>query len=262
MILSMSGSKRPVYTFINSAFIPGTKPEVYHSVMTENADHAGHRLKTALRISGKTQRALAEHCDVTPQAVNKWIRTGKVGRDNLAHAAEFLDVGLAWLATGRGEPEPAYGPARGSGAPSPIRESSPETWTRGNREAPVLGWEQVVDWCAGKTRQARQWREVPAETGHRAFWLHVRGDAMVTPHGSPSISEGSLILVDPDLPHENGSLVIARLPDSTEVTFKKLVLDAGRTFLVPLNPRYAPLAVDEGHTILGTVRKMEFDFNH
>jgi SOS-response transcriptional repressor LexA len=42
--------------------------------------------------------------------------------------------------------------------------------------------------------------------------------------------------------------------DSTdELTFKKLVVDAGQTYLKPLNPNYHALAVYDNYRIIGVV---------
>lgn len=47
-----------------------------------------------------------------------------------------------------------------------------------------------------------------------------------------------VIFVDPERDAEHGSLVIAKLADSEEVTFKRLVIDAGRCYLQALNPSW------------------------
>ena len=85
-----------------------------------------------------------------------------------------------------------------------------------------------------------------------AFWLKVKGDSMTAPAGQ-SITEGTLILVDTEAEVAPGKLVVAKLPDSNEATFKKLVSDGGRLFLKPLNPSYPIEAVDENCRIVGVV---------
>lgn len=86
----------------------------------------------------------------------------------------------------------------------------------------------------------------------QAFWLRVRGDSMTSPVGT-SITEGTLILVDPGVEPATGDLVIAKLPDSNEATFKKLVEDAGQMYLKALNPSYPILPFKSGCTIVGVV---------
>jgi len=60
--------------------------------MLENSDTATVKawLKAALEKSGKKPAELAEHCGVRPQAVNGWLRTGRITKTNLARAAAFL----------------------------------------------------------------------------------------------------------------------------------------------------------------------------
>lgn len=85
-----------------------------------------------------------------------------------------------------------------------------------------------------------------------AFWLEVKGDSMTSPIGQ-SVTEGTLILVDTEAEAAPGKLVIAKLPDSNEATFKKLVNDGGRLFLKPLNPGYPIEPFDEQCRIVGVV---------
>lgn len=50
-------------------------------------------LRTALSPDAPnaiTPSALARHCSVSPQAVNGWLRTGRITKSNLELAAEFL----------------------------------------------------------------------------------------------------------------------------------------------------------------------------
>lgn len=85
-----------------------------------------------------------------------------------------------------------------------------------------------------------------------AFWLEVKGDSMTSPVGQ-SITEGTLILVDTEAEAAPGKLVIAKLPDSNEATFKKLVNDGGKLFLKPLNPSYPIEVFDERCRVVGVV---------
>ena len=76
---------------------------------------------------------------------------------------------------------------------------------------------------------------------------------MTSPHGT-SVPEGSLVLVDPDYPAIPGRLVAARVPNTDNVTIKKLTDDAGRLFLKPLNPAYPAVEADPT-CIIGAVRE-------
>ena len=104
---------------------------------------------------------------------------------------------------------------------------------------------------------AETWVESPSSAGKHSFWLRVIGDSMTSPHGM-SIPEGMLILVEPDLEARNGSLVVAKV--NGEVTFKKLVIDAGRRFLKPLNPAYPAIDIDDRTHIVGVVKEAKHIF--
>lgn len=85
-----------------------------------------------------------------------------------------------------------------------------------------------------------------------AFWLVVKGDAMTAPSGL-SIPEGMSILVDPAIEAVPGKLVIARLPGSSDATFRKLIEESGQRYLVPLNPTYPKTLYTEQCRIVGVV---------
>ncbi|MFJ2693420.1 LexA family protein [Pseudomonas sp. NPDC087336] len=85
-----------------------------------------------------------------------------------------------------------------------------------------------------------------------AFWLTVVGDAMTAPSG-PSVAEGMLILVDPDVEAVPGKLVIAQWPDSSEAIFRKLSEEGGQRYLVPLNPTYPKSLFTDECRIIGVV---------
>lgn len=67
---------------------------------------------------------------------------------------------------------------------------------------------------------------------------------MNNPHGQPSFNDGDLIFVDPDRQWENGSLIVVRLDDEKEATFKKLVIEGNRKFLRPLNPLWPDQVIE------------------
>lgn len=63
------------------------------------------------------------------------------------------------------------------------------------------------------------WLESNAHIQGEAFWLLVEGDSMTSPVGL-SIPEGTYVLFDTGREPVNGSLVIAKLSESNEATFK------------------------------------------
>lgn len=121
---------------------------------------------------------------------------------------------------------------------------------------PVISWVSAGQWMEAvepyHRRGIDRWYETTVDCSEDSFWLDVKGDSMTSPVGL-SIPEGMVILVDPEVEPRNGKLVVAKLDSENEATFKKLVIDAGRTFLKPLNPQYPMTEIDGNCRIIGVV---------
>ena len=78
---------------------------------------------------------------------------------------------------------------------------------------------------------------------------------MYNPGGTPSFKEGDKIFVDPDRDAIHRSLVVARLDDQQEATFKQLLVEDGQRLLLALNPSWPNriLAVNGNCTLCGVV---------
>lgn len=115
-------------------------------------------------------------------------------------------------------------------------------------------WEQIVDnFSPG---YAEEWIEAPVKVSRGSYWLRVRGESMYDPSGKRSFKDGDLILVEPRAHAENGSLVVVRLDDEAEGTFKQLIIEGGRRYLKALNPNWPNriFEVNGNATICGVVR--------
>lgn len=121
---------------------------------------------------------------------------------------------------------------------------------------PVISWVSAGQWMEAIEPYHRKgidrWYETTVQCSENSFWLDVKGDSMTSPVGL-SIPEGTMILVDPEAEAKNGKLVVAKLDSENEATFKKLVIDAGRKFLKPLNPQYPMTEVDGNCRVIGVV---------
>lgn len=85
---------------------------------------------------------------------------------------------------------------------------------------------------------------------------------MTNPNGTPSIPDGSLVVVDPDFggaSEANGRIIVAQLDGSNEATLKKFVIDDPFRYLVPLNPSYKMLEVNGNCRIVGVVKQVIMD---
>lgn len=76
---------------------------------------------------------------------------------------------------------------------------------------------------------------------------------MYNPGGFPSFREGDTVFIDPDIEPKNRSLVVMRLEDKNEATFKRLLIDGEDRFLEALNPNWPEkiIKLESGSTICG-----------
>ena len=109
-------------------------------------------------------------------------------------------------------------------------------------------WGEAVE--AYSLKDIDQWLESDAHIQGDAFWLKVDGDSMTAPVGL-SVPEGTYVLFDTGRDATNGSLVIAKLSDSNEATFKKLVIDGGQKYLKGLNPQWPLVPINGNCRIIG-----------
>lgn len=61
------------------------------------ASDIGKNIKRALKAAGKTQTWLAEQLSVSDNAVSKWIKSGKISRENAMEVAAALKVPIATI---------------------------------------------------------------------------------------------------------------------------------------------------------------------
>ncbi|ASG01521.1 LexA family transcriptional repressor [Vibrio anguillarum] len=121
---------------------------------------------------------------------------------------------------------------------------------------PLLSSVQAGQWTEAceiySLNEIDEWYEATVKTSERCFWLRVQGDSMTSLTGV-SIPEGTLVLVDTEKEHSNGSLVVAKLTDVNEATFKKFVTDGGQDYLKPLNKDYKTVPINGNCKIIGVV---------
>lgn len=202
------------------------------------------------------QVELAKMFSVSQKGARKWLEGESIpDTKRLPEMTARLNVNGEWLLTGHGPMGPLAAPSRQSTANT---SSGPEV-----RELPLISWVQAGAWAevVDPYEPGGYERLVPVTRRYsdRAYALRVEGDSMQAPDG-PSFPPGSIIIVEPGAAARNGSFVVARLEATAEATFKQLVIDGGRKYLKPLNPRYPMLPIDSDATICGVVRQMVMDF--
>lgn len=208
----------------------------------------GKRITQLRKAAGFSQAELARRCgwkSGQSRIGNYEKGTRSPSLDDLPRIAKALNVDVTDLVgkapTMHGNTEVAHVP--------------PST-----RRAPVISWVQAGSWTEAidlyQPGFSEEWEDVNACDSPNVFWLRVVGDSMTRPHGI-SVPEGYLIKVDPDRQADNGSLVVAKLTESQDATFKKLVIDAGRKLLMPLNERYDPIPINGNCRIVGVVTEIK-----
>lgn len=189
---------------------------------------------------GLTQTELAEKAGTTQQAIVQ-LESGKTKRPRyLPELAKALNCDIQWLLDGTGA-------TLDSNVSNP-RDHKPTA------RYPVLSKVQAGAWdeaCEPYTiKDVDMWLESDAHTQGDAFWLQVEGDSMTAPIGL-SIPAGTFVLFDTGREAVNGSLVVAKLTDDNEATFKKLIIDGSQKYLKGLNPQWPMVPVNGNCKVLG-----------
>lgn len=121
-------------------------------------------------------------------------------------------------------------------------------------EVQAGAWMEAVDnYHVG---DGEEWIVTTSNVGARAFALKVTGDSMCNPNGTPSIPEGSIVIIDPEATPTNGKIVVAKLPATNEAMLKKLIIDGPNKYLKPLNPEYRTIPINEDCLIIGVAKQI------
>lgn len=189
-----------------------------------------------------TQAALARACGIKQPSINDWFsgRTKRITGKNLLRAAEYLKVTPEWLATGKGRRE---------------RTSNVEELHKVDFEkVPLISWVQAGAWNEAIDNfapgDAEEWIPCPVCHSGRAFALRVRGISMYNPDGDESFRDGDIIFIDPLRQPIHGSLVVAKMVDDNEVTFKKLIFEGNKKYLYALNPDWKDRIIEIDHNCI------------
>jgi SOS-response transcriptional repressor LexA len=223
------------------------------------------RLTYAINLRGTNQSYVARSIGVKPQAIQYLCKQGKRSVHS-AKIAEILSVNVKWLTEGIGEIEFLYKEGNNAISKKPATglDNNLEEGPDNKGYVPEISWVQAGAWCEAidnfEVGDAERWIPCPVAHSKHTYALRVKGDSMVSPSGNPiSFPEGTLIYVDPESPLISGKKVIAKLLDRNEVTFKVYREDAGKKWLIPLNPMYDKIEFVEGMYICGVVIFAGFD---
>ncbi|MCM0148167.1 LexA family protein [Photobacterium galatheae] len=191
---------------------------------------------------------IAKRLGVTPKAVSKWLNAESMPRrDKMSELASFLGVDLYWLQFGDESRDASISNVIPVvGVPTDYRSEFPVI------SSVVAGmWTEAIE--PYHLEEIDTYLPTTERVSERSFWLEVKGDSMTSGSGI-SFPSGTMILVDPEIEPESGKLVVAKLTDVNEATFKQLIIDAGQKFLKPLNPSYPIMPINGNCKIIGVVK--------
>lgn len=197
------------------------------------------RVKSKREALGLTQTDLALMAKTSQQAIEQ-LENGKTKRPRyLPELADALKVPIDWLLNGGEDPNITY-----------VEENKP----RG--KYPLISFVKAGSWAEAcepyNIKDIEEWYDSDMKILGDGFWLRVEGESMTSPAGL-SIPEGHLVLVDTGREPKSGDLVIAKLIDRNEVTFKKLIIEHGRKILRGLNPNWPIMEINGNCKVLGVV---------
>lgn len=126
-------------------------------------------------------------------------------------------------------------------------------------QVPVISWVTAGKWAEVidiyEPGVADEWLPCIKKHTSRTFALRVKGMSMYNPMGKHTYADGDIIFVDPEKEAINGSRVVVRLEDSKEATFKQLVIEGEKKYLMALNPSWPEkfIEINNNATICGVV---------
>lgn len=226
-----------------------TAPTIDNEVMTTFSE----RLKEARNATGMSQAQLAKKIGISQATIGDIERGRNQGSTYLLDIAKALSVNPTWLETGKGRKEAGLDHLSANGYNiDGSNVSSSTVQLRG--KVPVISlvaagnWSEAVDNFA--PGQADEWVATTIPIKQHTYALRVQGDSM-----EPKFLDGAIIIVEPEEEARNGSYVIVR-QNSSEATFKQLVIDGTQTYLKPLNSRYPIMLMQPDAVICGVVKQV------
>lgn len=127
------------------------------------------------------------------------------------------------------------------------------------RRAPIISYVQAGNWCelvdAYPVGTGEDIIEIDAKWSPNTFVLRVRGDSM-----HPTLTEGALIVVDPQVEWMHNRIVVVRQNGDTEVTVKRLIKDGDTYYLKPDNTNYPIMRLEKDAHVCGVVVELMMKF--
>ncbi|WP_227541976.1 LexA family protein [Klebsiella pneumoniae] len=129
------------------------------------------------------------------------------------------------------------------------------------REVPLISWVQAGNWTEVIGNPSNEMVKTTRKLSDSAFALRVKGHSM-TSNQELSIPDGSIVIVEPEygfVDEANGKIVVAQTVSGGEATLKKLAIDPPFSYLMPLNPSFKPIEINQDTNLIGIVKQIIID---
>lgn len=197
----------------------------------------GINLRKARLNAGLTLQQVADKFEISREAVSQWEsqkRWSLPSAEKLPILAELYATSVESLFSGVPH------------EPSNVVPASPPAY-----RVPVISWVRAGNFDTmldqRNVEEVTEWVHLDKKPGPRGFALRVRGPSM-----EPRFHDGDFIVVDPDVPWEDGNFVILG-NGNDEATFKQIVQVDGDWWARPLNPQFAAKRMDPTCRVIGRV---------
>lgn len=204
------------------------------------------RVSMARNAIGLTQSELAKKVGIVPRQIAAYEGGEARPRINALHnLAAALGTTPEWLTSGIGDP------------PNIAHVRSTITLPL----IPVITFVQAANLWREDSIVGYDYIPAPRLASESVFAVKVEGDSMQSSSGI-SFPDGSTVIFDPDADPNNGDFVLCKLNESDDVTFKQLIIDQGKHYLHPLNPRYMNMPVNKNISIMGVAIELRNELSH
>ncbi|ELI5409507.1 LexA family transcriptional repressor [Vibrio parahaemolyticus] len=211
--------------------------------------------------------AFADKIDRSSTQVSRFMGKGattEIGPRMARHIEQCFNKPEGWLDvdhSSKNEPIPPSQRETAENIAKQLGENSEFIDTSKLKAVPILTEVQAGEWARIiiDADTEFEWQTISVKTSADAFAMRVTGNSMTNPYGSPSIPDGSIVIVEPCNCPDNGKIVVATLNDAPQATIKKLEIDGPNKFLVPLNPKYDPIPINGNCRIVGYVKQVIMD---
>ena len=213
---------------------------LYYKSMPKINDDERERLALAKRLNEAIASlgwggrvAISNKCDVTPQSVSGWTKTGRIDKVNIEIVANMTGYSLHWLITGKGDKQ---------ASPSSLSEATPTAQPPGDDfvaihfgsfklEAGISGFSvEYQDESMKPIFFRDDWLRINNFTAAKLIACRINGDSM-----EPRLYSGDSVVINTEKNTPVDGKVFA-VNYEGEMVIKRLYRDGGNWYLRSDNP--------------------------